>query len=171
MALGDDPVCRVRLGRDHALGRKPAELERAAREDTRSKVKPSMPVRILVVDDDAAIREVCAELIRSLGYEVDAVGDAAEALARLANEAFGAVVTDILMPGMDGWQRIAAAIHEQPMLRLVAMTGADVEGDRKRALALSIPMLKKPFTRMELQHALQVVLTGVGVTSAREARP
>jgi CheY-like chemotaxis protein len=122
-------------------------------------LKAAVPVRILVVDDAATIRDVCAELIRDLGYEVNVVADGGEALARLRNERFEAVVTDIVMPGMDGWQLIAAAIHEQPMLRLVAMTGAYVDGDRERALALGIPMLQKPFTRVELRDALQEALT------------
>ena len=118
-----------------------------------------MPVRILVVDDAATIRDVCAELIRDLGYEVNVVADAAEALARLRHERFDAVVTDIVLPAMDGWQLIAAAIREQPMLRLVAMTGAGGEGDRERALALGVPLLQKPFTRVELGDALQEALT------------
>jgi CheY-like chemotaxis protein len=119
------------------------------------------PARILVVDDAATIREVCAELIRDLGYEVDVVADAGEALDRLRTERFDAVVTDIMMPGMDGWQLMAAAIREQPMLRLVVMTGAAVEGDRERALALGVPLLQKPFTREELREALQVATAPV----------
>jgi CheY-like chemotaxis protein len=122
-------------------------------------LKASVPVRILVVDDAATIRDACAELIRGLGYEVNVVADAAEALVCLREERFDAVVTDIVMPGMDGWQLIAAVIHAQPMLRLVAMTGADVEGDRERALALGVPLLQKPFTRVELGDALQEALT------------
>jgi CheY-like chemotaxis protein len=121
-----------------------------------------VPVRILVVDDDAAIRDLYAEMIRGLGYEVNVVADGAEALARLRNERFDAVVTDILMPGMDGWQLVAAAICEQPMLRLVAMTGADAEEHHKRALALGVPILQKPFTRVELRDALQEALTSFG---------
>ena len=89
---------------------------------------------------------------------MNVVADAAEALARLRHERFDAVVTDIVMPGMDGWQLIAAAIHAQPMLRLVAMTGANVEGDRDRAVALGVPLLQKPFTRVELGDALQEAL-------------
>jgi CheY-like chemotaxis protein len=112
-------------------------------------------VRILVVDDAATIRDVCAELIRDLGYEVNVVADAAEALVRLREERFHAVVTDIVMPGMDGWQLIAAAIHEQPMLRLVAMTG-------HRAVALGVPLLHKPFTRVELRDALHEALMRFG---------
>jgi CheY-like chemotaxis protein len=116
--------------------------------------------RILVVEDDAAIRDVCVALIRDLGYEVDAVANGAEALARLRKEPFEAVVTDIVMPGMDGWQLIAAAISEQPMLRPVAMTGADVEeSHRDRARTLGVPLLQKPFTRVQLRDALLEALT------------
>jgi CheY-like chemotaxis protein len=50
---------------------------------------------------------------RALPHPLD-VANAVEALARLRNERFDAVVTDIVLPGMDGWQLIAAAIHEQP---------------------------------------------------------
>jgi CheY-like chemotaxis protein len=125
----------VRLGRHDELDREAADPERAARDVTGSRLKAAVPVRILVVDDAAVVRDVCAELIRGLGYDVNVVADAAEALARLRNERFDAVITDIVLPGMDGWQLIAAAIREQPMLRLVAMTGAGGEGDRERALA------------------------------------
>jgi CheY-like chemotaxis protein len=124
----------------------------------KSRLNTPVPLRILVVDDAAVIRDVCADLIRGLGYQVEVVDNAGEALTRLRNERFDAVVTDIVMPGMDGWQLIAAAIREQPMLRLVVMTGAAVEGDRERALALGIPMLQKPFTREQLRDALQEAL-------------
>ena len=122
-------------------------------------MKSPVAVRILVVDDAATIRDVCAELIRDLGYEVDVVADAEGALARLRNERFDAVVTDIVLPKIDGWQLIAAAIRDQPTLRFVAMTGADVEDNRERARALGVPMLQKPFTRVELRDALQEALT------------
>ena len=152
-------MCRVRLGRHDELDRKAAARERAAGKVTGLGLNSPVPVRILVVDDAATIRDVCADLIRDLGYEVNVVADAAEALVRLREDRFHAVVTDIVMPGMDGWQLIAAAIHAQPMLRLVAMTGANVEGDRDRAVALGVPLLQKPFTRVELRDALHEALT------------
>jgi CheY-like chemotaxis protein len=149
----------VRLGRHDELDREAAARERAAGEVTGSGLNSPVPVRILVVDDAATIRDVCAELIRDLGYEVNVAADAAEALARLRHERFDAVVTDIVLPAMNGWQLIAAAIREQPMLRFVAMTGADEDADRERALALGVPFLQKPFTRVELGDALQEALT------------
>jgi CheY-like chemotaxis protein len=122
-------------------------------------VNAPVPARILLVDDDPILRDVFADLIHGLGYQVKVVADAGEALGRVRNEPFDVLVTDIVLPGMDGWQLIATAIHEQPMLRLVAMTGADTCGDRERASALGVPVLKKPFGLVELRDALQAALT------------
>jgi CheY-like chemotaxis protein len=152
-------VCRVRLGRHDELGREAAGPEEAAGEVTGSRVNAPVPARILLVDDDPILRDVFADLIHGLGYQVKVVADAGEALGRVRNEPFDVLVTDIVLPGMDGWQLIATAIHEQPMLRLVAMTGADTCGDRERASALGVPVLKKPFGLVELRDALQAALT------------
>jgi two-component system, cell cycle response regulator CpdR len=118
-----------------------------------------VPVRILIVENNPAFRNLYAELIRDLGYEVKVVADATDALARVRNERFDTVVIDIVLPDMDGWQLIAAAIRERPMLRLVAMTGADMEAAHERARALGLPVLQQPFTRVELRDALQEALT------------
>jgi len=53
------------------------------------------------MDDDAILRDVCADLIRGLGYQVKVVADAGEALGRLRNEPFDVLVTDIVLPGME----------------------------------------------------------------------
>jgi CheY-like chemotaxis protein len=120
-----------------------------------------MPARILIVEDQAILRDVFADLVRSCGYHVEVAAEAGEALARLRTEPFDVLATDILLPGVDGWELIAAAIHEQPMLRLVAMTGGDEDGDRSRAHALGAPILQKPFTLLDLRAALQEALTSV----------
>jgi CheY-like chemotaxis protein len=111
------------------------------------------------VDDDPVLRDVFGDLIHTLGYRVKVVGDAGEALTQLRKELFDVLVTDILLPGMDGWQLIAAAGHEQPTLRLVAMTGADAHEECKRATALGVPVLQKPFRLVELRAALHQALT------------
>jgi CheY-like chemotaxis protein len=68
------------------------------------RIESPAPVRILVVDDDAVLRDVFADLIRGLGYQVNVVTDAGEALGRVRNEGFDVLVTDIVLPGMDGWR-------------------------------------------------------------------
>jgi two-component system OmpR family response regulator len=128
-----------------------------------------MPVRILVVDDEPVLRDLFADLIRGCGYHAEVAADAGQALARLRTESFDVLATDILLPGMDGWQLIAKALHEQPMLRLVAMTGADAHEDRERAAALGVPVLQKPFRLLELRDALQQALTSVPATVSASA--
>jgi CheY-like chemotaxis protein len=151
------------------MDRGAADLDRAAREDAGSRLEPSMPVRILVVEDEPVLRDLFADLIRGCGYHVEVAADASEALARLRTEPFDVLATDILLPGMDGWQLIANAINEQPMLRLVAMTGADAREDRERAAALGVPVLQKPFRLLELQDALRQALTLVPATTSASA--
>jgi CheY-like chemotaxis protein len=156
--VGDDPVYGMRLSGDK-LEREAGRRERGGGEDTGLRLKVPVPVRILLVDDDPVLLDLFADLIRGFGYQVEVVAEAGEALARLRTEPFDVLVTDILLPGMDGWQLIASAIHEQPMLRLVAMTGADAGADRERASALGVSVLQKPFRLVELRDALQKALT------------
>jgi len=59
--------------------------------------------RLLVIDDEPAVREVSCECLRLLGYDVEAARDGADGLAQLARERFDLVVTDLRMPQLDGW--------------------------------------------------------------------
>ncbi len=58
--------------------------------------------RILVADDDEQVRAVIARVLRSAGFEVDAVTDGAEATKRLAQKSYDLVITDLMMPGVSG---------------------------------------------------------------------
>jgi CheY-like chemotaxis protein len=58
------------------------------------------------------LRAVFGDLIHTLGHRVKVVSDAGEALTQLREELFDVLVTDILLPGMDSWQLIAAAGYE-----------------------------------------------------------
>ena len=61
-----------------------------------------MPAHILVVDDDAEQRADLAQIVASLGYEVSTAADGGEALSKLASVPASAILTDLVMPGMDG---------------------------------------------------------------------
>jgi two-component system response regulator MtrA len=78
---------------------------------------------VLVVEDDASIREVVGISLRRAGLRVSAVGDGGEALARLAGERFDAVVLDLMLPGVDGLEvcrRLRAAGDPIPIVMLTA---------------------------------------------------
>lgn len=104
------------------------------------------PCRVLVVDDDQALRENLAECLEDEGYAVDQARDGAEAMARLLRpDPPQVVVLDLMMPGVGG-RELVAAIRNHPglgELRLVVVTG------RSAADLGALPgvdaVLEKPF--------------------------
>src|SRR4030042_1477808 len=83
-----------------------------------------MGSRILVVDDDKAIRDFLFEALTRLGgYQVEVAGNAVEALERVKKEDFDLVLTDMKMPNMDGIQLIGDIAKIKPETLIVMMTG------------------------------------------------
>ena len=70
------------------------------------------PPRLLVIDDEPAVREIECECLSLLGYDVEAARDEADGLARLTPERFDLVVTDLHMPHLNGWKsRRGVGLH------------------------------------------------------------
>jgi DNA-binding NtrC family response regulator len=117
--------------------------------------------RILVVEDDALVREVSADILADAGFRTSEATCAAEALALLQNPEFAGeidvIVTDVDMPGeLDGFG-LAARVHEGwPRIGVVITSGAP----RGAALALRQPtlFLAKPFRADRLIAAVESVL-------------
>jgi two-component system, OmpR family, response regulator MprA len=120
-----------------------------------------MDMKILVVDDEEAVRESLRRALRLEGYEVELASDGSEALARLAGatEQPGAVVLDVLMPGTDGLEVARTLRHqgsEVPILMLTARAAVD---DRVAGLdAGADDYLVKPFALEELHARLRALL-------------
>jgi CheY-like chemotaxis protein len=118
----------------------------------------SPTARILVVDDNDALRENLIEALQLEGYEVAEAADGAKALARLGEDpSFGVVLLDLMMPGMDG-REILQRIRQDPRLgavRVVLTTGHT--GPRARAGLHADAYLTKPFGVRELLAALRRV--------------
>ena len=117
------------------------------------------PPRVLVVDDNQAVRELWCAALTMLGYEPVPAEDGASALALFDAAAFDLVVTDLLMPGMSGWQ-VVEAIASRSSTPVVVITASDDEGDVKRARAQGIPLLRKPVRLLDLAHAVEDTLLG-----------
>lgn len=88
--------------------------------------------RVLVVEDDAALRETVAEILADAGYEVSSAGNGVEALASADVERPDLILLDLMMPTMNGWQFRAAqrqrpALAQVPVIVLSACT--DLEGE------------------------------------------
>jgi two-component system, OmpR family, response regulator MprA len=116
-------------------------------------------VRILVVDDEPAVREAVDRALRLQGYETELAGDGAEALDALAARAPDALVLDVLMPRVDGLEvcrRLRAAGDRTPVL---VLTARDAVPDRVRGLdAGADDYLVKPFALDELLARLRALL-------------
>ncbi len=119
--------------------------------------------RVLVVDDEPAVRKLLARILRSRGYDVFETEDAASALALLnsANRQMDLVVTDLVMPKMSG-ARLAEEIQTRwPGVKLLFVSGFP-SGDAPQvdALVAKVPVLNKPFTSQQIEKTVRDVLDG-----------
>ncbi|HVD26584.1 MAG TPA: response regulator transcription factor [Gaiellaceae bacterium] len=117
-------------------------------------------MKILVVDDERAVRDALRRALELQGYEVDLAADGEEALARLGADGHpDAVVLDILMPGIDGLEvcrRIRRSGDSVPVLML---TARDAVGDRVEGLdAGADDYLVKPFALEELLARVRALI-------------
>lgn len=115
-------------------------------------------LRVLVVDDAPDVTEMIATLIRFAGYEVTTALSATEAFDAARGDHFDAVVSDIGMPGMNGYQLAEAlrALPEYARTPLVAVTGFTMYDDRERArLSGFNDFLSKPINPSDLLDTLK----------------
>lgn len=108
---------------------------------------------ILVIEDDAGIRETLSDFLRSEGFRVDLARDGAEGLERIAARRPDVVLVDLLMPGMNGRQFLARLRAEEATrsLPVVLMTGSRPAGE---TVAAADVVLQKPFELDELLEAV-----------------
>jgi two-component system, OmpR family, response regulator MprA len=116
-------------------------------------------MRILVVDDEPAVRDSLQRALHLDGYEVELAADGREGLARMRDRPPDAIVLDVLMPAMDGLElcrRVRDAGDRTPILVLTARDGI---ADRVAGLdAGADDYLVKPFALEELQARLRALL-------------
>jgi two-component system capsular synthesis sensor histidine kinase RcsC len=115
------------------------------------------PPRLLVVDDNPGVRDVWCESLVALGYEVTAAEDGEAALARFDAAAFDVVLTDLFMPGMDGWT-LAEAIWDRSAVPVILITGSAVEADVERARAQGVMLLHKPVRLADFKRVIEQAL-------------
>jgi DNA-binding NtrC family response regulator len=110
------------------------------------------PARILIADDDASLRRVLEFNCQEEGHQVDAVASGAEALARLREREYDLVITDILMPEVDGLAVLDAARRLAPHAPVILITAfASVEAAVEAMKRGAYHYLTKPFNRDELR--------------------
>ncbi len=119
--------------------------------------------RILVVDDEPGITKVLRELLTHLKYTVVTACNGRDALEKLALGPVDLMITDILMPEMDGLQLIAEVRKSNPTLKIVAISGGGKEGGpggylREAQELGAVRSIAKPFMLSELSALIKELL-------------
>ncbi|MHA6640627.1 hybrid sensor histidine kinase/response regulator [Stutzerimonas frequens] len=130
----------------------------AALEDQQVSVRAGRPARVLVVDDDAEVREAMVAMLDELGYQVDEAPSADEALARLADRrqpTIDILLSDVVMPGrLDGVGLAEEVQRLYPTIPIVLATGYTT----RLAAASAFRVLAKPFSHQALAETLAEIL-------------
>ncbi len=117
------------------------------------------PVRLLLVDDEAQILAALRRSLRREGYELVTAQTPREALERLQEQDFDAILSDHKMPGMTGLELLERAAHLQPTAARLLITGWSRAVSREQIAAAEIhAVLPKPWEDAELKDALRKAL-------------
>ncbi|MGH7560304.1 MAG: response regulator [Gemmatimonadales bacterium] len=118
--------------------------------------------RILLVDDDDLSRGAVHKMLERAGYIVESTGAGAEALARYRTDPVELVITDLIMPDMDGLEIIQELRKVNPSVRILAISGGGrVDANEYLSVARkfgAVEVLSKPFSNLELRQAVEAAL-------------
>ena len=109
--------------------------------------------RILIVEDDANILASLSFILQRAGFEIEAVTDGSEALDRVRRRPFAAVVLDIMLPGMNGFEVLKAIRSDRKLeaLPVAVLTAKGQANDRRMAETIGVDaFITKPFSNAEL---------------------
>ncbi len=154
--IKSEKIPAVRVGRQWRFRKRDIDawLESQRPRGPRLIPSPSRPApagppsrsRILVVDDEAAIRELLAKTLALAEYDVDVAPDGGSALERLRTLPYDLLITDLKMPGIDGLTVIREGRRYRPDLPVIIITGFSTEASAIEAINLGVSgYLIKPF--------------------------
>ena len=146
--------------------------------ETSTPLAATVPLRILLAEDNVVNQKVALRLLDRLGYGADVAGNGAEALQALERQSYDVVLMDVQMPEMDGLEasrRICQIYPRNRRPRLIAMTANAMQGDREMCLQAGMDdYLSKPVRSEELAAALshcQPLVAAQQTPAATEAVP
>ncbi len=128
---------------------------------------PPSRLRVLVVDDEEAVLDVLADLLRMLGQDVTTALGGQAGADRVANERFDVVFSDLGMPDLNGWDLALAVKSRSPETRVVLVTGWGSQLEEEAALARGVDLVvSKPFSLEDIEVALRRFAASRSATSA-----
>jgi two-component system, NtrC family, response regulator PilR len=114
---------------------------------------------LLIVEDEAPLREAIAEQLTDRGYRVEQAESGEVAIAKLADFAFDIIITDLRLPGVDGSVVVEAAVERYPHIIAIVVTGYGTVKDAVEAIKRGASdFVNKPFQIDELLHVLDSAL-------------
>jgi CheY-like chemotaxis protein len=141
----------------------PRHTSPATAETVADQIPPRGSERILMVEDEVAVRRVGARLLRSQGYDVIEAGDGSEALRLLENggDRIDLLFTDVVLPGMGG-RELADRVREvRPGIKVLFTTGyTDDVVLQHRLAARDVLLVHKPYSRLVLAEKVRSALDG-----------
>ena len=129
--------------------------------------------KILVVEDEDAIREVVALNLRLAGYEVTEAASAEQALAVFSPSAgFDVAVLDIMLPGMNGFSLCETIRRDSASIGIIMLSAKTLETDKIKGLSIGADdYVTKPFSVSELLARVEALVRRVGRQGASSAAP
>lgn len=116
---------------------------------------------ILIVDDEASVRDIVRRKLEACGYDICEAANGKEAIAALEAMPFDLVITDIIMPERDGLETILYIRKAQPIVKVIAISAPSNELYLQNAAALGAARtFEKPLRLAELASAVDELLVG-----------
>jgi signal transduction histidine kinase/CheY-like chemotaxis protein len=142
----------------------PAQTEPSAQsaEETAAELPRGNGELILIVDDEANVRQITRQTLEAFGYSVIVASDGAEAVATVARQdnEIAVVLTDMMMPVMDGPATIQVLLRLNPKLPIIAASGLSADGRVTQAASLGVKhFLSKPYSADALLQVLRQILS------------
>ncbi|HVY61318.1 MAG TPA: HD domain-containing phosphohydrolase [Planctomycetota bacterium] len=115
---------------------------------------------VLVIDDEAVVRNLMVEILSRAGYEAIAADSARGALELLDDPELALVVSDIVMPGLSGFELLDEVHARRPSLPVLLVTGSGTEDNLQEALAHGAAgLITKPFSHAQLRDSVAEILS------------
>ena len=119
--------------------------------------------RLLLVEDDHAVSEALVDLLAMLEHQADAAASGAKALELFERHRYDLVLTDLLMPGMTGWEVLAAVRGRDPRIPVIVISGSTVDAkDPRVTRRRGVAVLPKPVDALRLHGTINRLLAERG---------